>query len=116
MVYNFYRLTATLNLCPINLKLLVHVLLLYGYCSCDFEINQKKIKGGCQSGRKVVPHDFKSDSPLVLHTKCNMIQDIHEKFVYVWNEYTFHFGSELLNLKSISSLSAGLQSIPSVIQ
>ena len=24
-----------------------------------FEINQAKIKGGCQSGRKVVPHDSK---------------------------------------------------------
>ena len=32
-----------------------------------FEINQTKIKGGCQSGRKVVPHDSKSDLPLALH-------------------------------------------------
>ena len=30
-----------------------------------FEINRTKIKGGCQSGRKVVPHDSKSDLPLV---------------------------------------------------
>ena len=29
-----------------------------------FEINQTKIKGGCKSGRKVVPHDSKSDLPL----------------------------------------------------
>ena len=29
-----------------------------------FEVNRKKIKGGCQSGRKVVPHDSKSDLPL----------------------------------------------------
>ena len=29
-----------------------------------FEINRIKIKGGCQSGRKVVPHDSKSDLPL----------------------------------------------------
>ena len=29
-----------------------------------FEINQTKIKGGCQSGRKVVLHDSKSDLPL----------------------------------------------------
>ena len=27
---------------------------------------QTKIKGGCQLGRKVVPHDFKSDLPLAL--------------------------------------------------
>ena len=29
-----------------------------------FEINQSKIKGGCQSGRKVVTHNSKSDFPL----------------------------------------------------
>ena len=29
-----------------------------------FEINQTKIKGGYQLGRKVVPHDSKSDLPL----------------------------------------------------
>ena len=32
-------------------------------CSCNFEVNQTKIKGGCQSGKKVVPHDSKSDLP-----------------------------------------------------
>ena len=30
-----------------------------------FEINRIKINGGCQSGRKVVSHEFKSDSTLV---------------------------------------------------
>ena len=30
-----------------------------------FEINQTKIKGGCQSGRKVITHNYKSDLPLV---------------------------------------------------
>ena len=30
-----------------------------------FEINQTRIKGGYQFGRKVVPHDSKSDLPLV---------------------------------------------------
>ena len=29
-----------------------------------FETNQTKIKGGCQSGRKLVTHDSKSDLPL----------------------------------------------------
>ena len=29
-----------------------------------FEINQTKIKSGCQSGRKVVTHNSKSDLPL----------------------------------------------------
>ena len=28
------------------------------------EVNQTKIKGGFQSGRKLVPHDAKSDLPL----------------------------------------------------
>ena len=31
-----------------------------------FEIDRAKIKGGCQSGRKVVPHDSKSDLPLAV--------------------------------------------------
>ena len=31
-----------------------------------FEINQTKIKGSCQSGRKVVTHDSKSDLPLYM--------------------------------------------------
>ena len=30
-----------------------------------FKANQTKTKGGCQSGRKVLPHDSKSDLPLV---------------------------------------------------
>ena len=30
----------------------------------DFKVNQAKIKGGCQSGRKVIPHDYKSDLSL----------------------------------------------------
>ena len=30
-----------------------------------FEINLTKIKGGCQSGRKVVTHNSKSDLPLM---------------------------------------------------
>ena len=32
--------------------------------SAHFEVNQTKIKGGCQSGKKVAPHDSKSDLPL----------------------------------------------------
>ena len=40
-------------------------MLLCGEFLCDFEVNQTKIKGGCQSGRKVVTHDSKSDLPLV---------------------------------------------------
>ena len=35
-----------------------------------FEINRTKIKGGCQSVRKVVPHDSKSDLPLIPTHLC----------------------------------------------
>ena len=31
-----------------------------------FEINRTKIKGGCHSGRKVVPYDSKRDLPPVV--------------------------------------------------
>ena len=41
-----------------------------------FEINQTKIKGGCQSGRKVVPHDSKSDLPLVCVKKSPKIKSL----------------------------------------
>ena len=34
------------------------------------EINQIKIKGSCQLGRKVVTHDSESDLPLVGFTEC----------------------------------------------
>ena len=36
-----------------------------------FEINQKKMKGGCQSGRTVVTHNSKSDLPLAKHALKN---------------------------------------------
>ena len=39
----------------------------------NFEIYRTKIKGSCQSGRKVVTHDSKSDLPLkMLKTKIQM--------------------------------------------
>ena len=37
------------------------------YCARDFKVNWTKIKGGCTSGRKVVPHNSKSDLPLALY-------------------------------------------------
>ena len=36
-----------------------------------FDINQAKIKGGCQLGRKVVPHNSKSDLPLTIHNSLS---------------------------------------------
>ena len=103
-------LTATLNLCSIYLKLFVHVLKQYGQCSCNFEINQTKIKGGCQSGRKMVPHDSKSNLSLtllkqnvflILGTAPNQFRIInilaryaHEHDFRVMNNVCINFGSE----------------------
>ena len=38
-----------------------------------FEINRTKIKGGCQSGRKVVTHNSKSDLPLIMETNTSIV-------------------------------------------
>ena len=40
-----------------------------------FEVNQIKIKGGCQSERTVVTNDSKSDLPLLLI--CNAIMQCY---------------------------------------
>ena len=39
-----------------------------------FKINQKKIKGGCQSGRKVTIHNSNSDFPLL----CLSIESLED--------------------------------------
>ena len=39
-----------------------------------FEMNRTKIRGSCQSGRKVVTHGSKSDLPIVI-----------TKFIPIWN-------------------------------
>ena len=58
-----------------------------------FEINPTKIKGGCQSGSKVVTHNSKSDLPLtesarvtlealvVQHAEHHVLDEWHEKDV-----------------------------------
>ena len=46
-----------------------------------FEINQTKIKGGCQSGRKVVPDDHKSDLPLVYTLSAAFMSFEHQSSV-----------------------------------
>ena len=60
------RLTATLNLCLIYFKITWALAILLEHMHKKFEINRTKIKGSCQSGRKVVTHDSKSDLPLVV--------------------------------------------------
>ena len=60
------RLTANLNLCLIYFIIALALSILLEHMHKKFEINRTKIKGSCQSGRKVVTHNSKSDLPLVL--------------------------------------------------
>ena len=45
----------------------------------NFEINYTKIKGGCQSGRKVVTHNSMSDLPLVLLEMFEITRDVSDR-------------------------------------
>ena len=62
------RLTGTLNLCLIYLKIKSALAILLEHMHKELEINRTKIKGGCQSGRKVVTHSSKTDLPLGMKT------------------------------------------------
>ena len=69
--YHFtYRLTATLNLWRIYFKITWALAILLEHMHKKFEINRIKIKDGCQSGRKVVTHNSKSDLPLAYTVSC----------------------------------------------
>ena len=59
-------LTATHNLCLIYFKITWALAILLEHMHKKFKINRTKIKGGCQSGRKVVTHHSNSDLPLVV--------------------------------------------------
>ena len=66
MGYHFSpQLTATLNLYLIYFKVTYARAILLDHMHKKFEMNQTKIKGGCQSGRKVATHNSESDLPLV---------------------------------------------------
>ena len=54
----------------------------------NFEINQTKIKGGCQSGRKVVTHNSKSDLPLVIGSPQEHMLPVqyNEAESFIWNQ------------------------------
>ena len=57
-------LIATLNLCLIYFKITWELAILLEHMHKKFETNQTKNKGGCQSERKVVTQNSKSDLPL----------------------------------------------------
>ena len=63
-----------------------------------FEINQTKIKDGCQSGRKVVTHNSKSDLPLVqLNLKHMQVYlQIHYRQYYSYRYTTYKEYVEML--------------------
>ena len=46
-----------------------------------FEINGTKIKGGCQSGKKVVNHNSKSDLPLAVLFIKNLFERGEKKSI-----------------------------------
>ena len=67
MGYHFaFRLTDTLNLCLIYFKITWALAILLEHMHKKLEINQTKIKGSCQLGRKVVTHNSKSDLLLAI--------------------------------------------------
>ena len=61
-----------------------------------FEKNRTKIKGGCQSGRKVVPHNSKSDLPLVER------RELSQKTVLSSRSYKFPQHGEYMIISDIS--------------
>ena len=63
-----------------------------------YEINQTKIKGGCQSGRKVVTHDSKSNLP--------QIQSMQQKNLTNFFSHTvLRFLKQIHNVNLVLSLS-----------
>ena len=73
-----------------------------------FEINQTKIKGGCQLGRKVVNHNSKSDLPLKQFTtriKKTFLKKQHYSYfsdsisIKTWNRFAYqrHFDAHPSN-------------------
>ena len=65
MGYHFSsQLKSPLTFVWFSSKITWALAILLEYLHKKFEINRAKIKGGCQSGRKVVTHNSKSDLPL----------------------------------------------------
>ena len=85
MGYHFSsRLTATLDVCMIYFKITWALAILLEHMHKKFEINWTKIKGGYQSGRKVVTHDSKSDLPLRISQICSFIFQLNQPGGSLW--------------------------------
>ena len=64
-----------------------------------FEINRAKIKGGCQSGRKVVAHDSKSELPLCMYSYSqNMCYILQTETVHI-HQLEWYSPCRILNRK-----------------
>ena len=79
-----------------------------------FEINRTKIKGGCQSGRKVVPHDSKSDLPLARlagQFETDLQADLQSKYIIIIIMYYIVLPSPTTTATYISSSTAATRFI-----
>ena len=61
-----------------------------------FEINRTKIKGGCQSGKRVVTHNSKSDLPLAVCFSQKRGQKKWLNSVSLMNLFMFFFDDRVL--------------------
>ena len=85
MGYHFSSwLTANLNLCLIYFKVKGALAILLEHMYKKFEINWTKIKIGCQSARKVIPHDSKSDLPLASSKTSTQLTEQTDIFCSSW--------------------------------
>ena len=81
MGYHFSSgLAATPYLCLIFFKITRALAIILELMRKKSEINRIKIKGGCQSGRKGVTHNTKSDLPLEFCWKSKVITINSNKF------------------------------------
>ena len=64
-----------------------------------FEINRSKIKDGCQSGRKLVTHNSKSDLPLVedLKIRQSLLTVLYSLPSLISKCYLSTYGPEFLH-------------------
>ena len=97
MGYHFSsRLTATLNLCLIYFKITSKLAILLEHVHKKFRINRTKIKGGCQSGRKVVTHNSRSDLPLLRFVRLANLRKILHQCVWLFESAADQFCAHLV--------------------
>ena len=99
----FFLTDSPPNLCLIYFKITWTLAALLEHMHRKFEMNRTKVKGGCQSRRKVVPHDSKSGLLLsiFIHFQWNIK---HMQWIVGWLQN--YLGQKALQLeKKISCVS-----------